>query len=294
VVINPASGKGRGRTLRDPVLAALRATGAEVGFAETGAAGEEGSLTRKALVDGYRTIVAVGGDGTWSHVGAAIVESRSGAALGLVAGGTGCDLAKSLRIPARDVGAAARIILAGHTQTIDVGRIEGKMFLNVAGFGFDIAVIEDSLKVKWLGGDLLYLYCALRQLRRFPGFGAAVGASTGSSPRRDHLMLVIANARIFGGGFKIAPRADLADGQLDAVAFLNMGFARRLAMMLRLLRGAHEAAPEVVTSRASSFRLLFDEPPAYETDGERNQAKSAELLVESVPGALRILTPAPQ
>ncbi len=50
-------------------------------------------------------------------------------------------------------------------------------------------------------------------------------------------MLIIANARVFGGGFKIAPRADLEDGQLDAVGFLNMGLGRRLSIMGRLLRG---------------------------------------------------------
>jgi diacylglycerol kinase (ATP) len=293
VVINPASGKGRGASLRDPVLAALGAK-AEVGHALTTAPGEERGLTEKALAEGYRTIVAVGGDGTWSHVGAAIVDSGVPAALGLVAGGTGCDLAKTLLIPARDVGAAARVILDGHTRTIDAGRIEGKLFLNIAGFGFDIAVIEDSTKVRWLGGDLLYLYCAFRQLRKFPGFGVETSANGTAGVRREHLMLIIANARVFGGGFKIAPRADVEDGRLDAVGFLNMGLARRLSLMGRLLRGTHENAPEVVTSSAPSFRLRFDRPPAYETDGEWNQAASAELVVESVPRALKVLTPAPR
>jgi diacylglycerol kinase (ATP) len=293
VVVNPASGRGRGASLRDPILKALGPS-AEVDFAETATPGDETRLTRKALALGYRTIVAVGGDGTWSHVGAAIVDSGVPAALGLVAGGTGCDLAKTLQIPARDIAAAVRVILEGHTRTIDAGRIEGKLFLNIAGFGFDIAVIEESTKVRWLRGDLLYLYCALRQLRRFPGFGVEISALGSAGVRREHLMLIIANARVFGGGFKIAPRADLGDGRLDAVGFLNMGLARRLSLMARLLRGTHESTPEVVASTASSFRLRFDTPPAYETDGERNQAASAELLVECVPRALQVLIPAPR
>jgi len=292
-VVNPASGKGRGASLRDPVLEALGA-GAEVAHAETTAPGQEGDLARKALAEGYRTIVALGGDGTWSHVGAAIIESGLPAALGLIAGGTGCDLAKSLEVPARDIEAAARVILGGHTRTIDAGRIEGKLFLNIAGFGFDIAVIEDSLKVRWLGGDLLYLYCALRQLRWFPGFGVEVSTPETPGVRREHLMLIIANARVFGGGFKIAPHADLADGRLDAVGFANMGLGRRLSIMGKLLRGTHRDAPEVVSSTAPSFQLRFDSPPAYETDGEWRQAASADLLVESVPRALRVLIPGPR
>jgi len=104
-------------------------------------------------------------------------------------------------------------------------------------------------------------------------------------------MLIIANARIFGGGFQIAPGGRIDDGRLDAVGFLNMGLGRRLAIMGRLMKGTHESQPEVRRTTAPSFRLSFDRPPAYETDGEWNQAASAELVVESVPQALQVLVP---
>jgi diacylglycerol kinase family enzyme len=64
--------------------------------------------------------------------------------------------------------------------------------------------------------------------------------------------------------------------------------------MGRLLKGTHVGQPEVITSTAPSYRLLFDHPPAYETDGEWRKASSREIVVESVPGALRVLTPAPR
>jgi diacylglycerol kinase family enzyme len=139
---------------------------------------------------------------------------------------------------------------------------------------------------------LLYLYCALRQLRSFPGFPMELTADAGVPRRRDLLMLVIANARIFGGGFQVAPGADLADGLLDAVAFGNMGLMARLKLMQRLKQGTHPASAEVEITRARSFRLRFDAPPAYETDGEWNRAQAAEVTVTSVPGALEILVPA--
>jgi diacylglycerol kinase (ATP) len=143
------------------------------------------------------------------------------AQLGSKAGGTGCDLAKSLGIPARNLSACARIILDGHTRTIDVGRIEDRHFLNIAGFGYDVAVIEDSWNVGYLEGAPLYLYCSVRQLGSFRGFSVDVEADGRSLGRLDLLMLILANARVFGGGFQIAPRAD---GRLDAMAFGNMGF----------------------------------------------------------------------
>ena len=291
VVFNPRSGKGKGARLVAPVLEAL---GGSPAHGVTAAAGEEGRLTAEALERGFRRIVAVGGDGTWSNVGNAIIRSGVDAALGLVPAGTGCDLAKSIGVPARDVAGCARIARDGHTRRIDAGRIEDRYFLNVAGFGFDIAVIEDSWTVHYLGGDLLYLFCALRQLHRFPGFPVTLALDGAPAAHTEMLMLVIANARVFGGGFQIAPDADLADGHLDVVSFANMPLLRRLSILGRLLRGAHRGAPEVASRRARTIDLRFAAPPAYETDGEWHRAASAELTVTSVPGALRVLVPREQ
>jgi diacylglycerol kinase (ATP) len=291
VVFNPMSGKGRGGRLVAPVLEALSG-GPDMDHGLTQKAGDEERVTEQALHRGFRRIVAVGGDGTWSNVGNAIVKSGVDASLGLVAGGTGCDLAKSLAIPARDVSAAAATIKGGNSRLIDIGKVEGRYFLNIAGFGFDIAVIEDSWKVRWLGGDLLYLYCALRQLYSYRGFPVEMSVDGGPAVSRDLMMLVIANARIFGGGFKIAPGADLADGLLDAVAISNLPFARRLPIMLRVMRGTHGGSPDVSMAVGREVRLRFREPPAYETDGEWRRARSAELLVETAASAIRVLVPA--
>jgi diacylglycerol kinase (ATP) len=292
VVFNPHSGKGRGARFVEPVLAAL-APAHSLEHALTTAPGDEARLTEAALARGFRKIVAVGGDGTWSNVGNAILRSGLPASLGLVPGGTGCDLAKSLGIPSRDIAACARIILDGHTRAIDVGRIEDRYFLNIAGFGYDVAVIEDSWSVGYLEGELLYLYCALRQIGSFKGFSVDLEADGAALGRQDLLMLILANARVFGGGFNIAPRAELEDGRLDAMAFRNMGVFARLGIMARLLRGTHEGTREVTATRARSFRLRFDRPPTYETDGEWNRAKEADIRVDTVSRALPVLVPGP-
>jgi diacylglycerol kinase family enzyme len=174
-----------------------------------------------------------------------------------------------------------------------VGRIEDKYFLNIAGFGYDVAVIEDSWSVGYLEGASLYLYCAIRQLGSFKGFRVDVEADGRTLGRLDLLMLILANARVFGGGFRIAPLADLADGRLDAMAFANMGFWARARVMQRLLAGTHESDPHLTSTLGRSFRLRFDEPPTYETDGEWNRAKSAEVRVETLPKALGVLVPGP-
>lgn len=291
VVFNPRSGKGRGAGLVAPLLAALERLGVGgVEHALTAGAGDEERLAAEAARRGAATIVAVGGDGTWCNAANGILRSGHDARLALVSGGTGCDLAKTLGVPA-DLGGAARVVATGVPRRIDVGRVEDRFFLNVAGFGYDIAVIEHSWKVRWLRGDLLYAWSALRQIWGFPGFGVEIGLDGAPGERHELLMLIVANARVFGGSFRIAPRAEVDDGRLDAFAFGNIGLVRRLGMMRHLLAGSHEGKAGVTSRVAASLRLRFDAPPAYETDGEWRQARSAELLVEAVPKALSVLVP---
>lgn len=293
VVVNPSSGGGRGRALLEPVLGALRQAGVAAEHALSTHAGEEVRLAEQALRRGFRTVVAVGGDGTWSNVAGVLIAAGGEAALGLVPGGTGCDLAKSLGVPA-EPRACARIVAAGHTRAVDAGRIEGRHFLNVAGFGFDIAVIEDAWSLPpWVPRALVYPWCALRQIGRFRGFEVEVGGLGPARRRQRLLMLVLANGRVFGGGFHIAPSARLDDGALDLVAVHDMGTPGRLAVMAALLRGRHQGRAGVECERVSSLALRFDAPPAYETDGEWVRARSAELEVGVRRAALRVFAPAP-
>ncbi len=291
VVFNPHSGKGRGAQFVAPVLQGLAgAKRLEHGLSQ--GPGDEARLAEEAIRRGFRRVVAVGGDGTWSNVGNAILRSGQPVALGLVAAGTGCDLAKTLGIPSRDVGACCRVVLDGATRAVDVGRIEDKHFLNIAGFGYDVAVLEDSWSVAYLEGSALYLYCALRQLRSYRGFSLETEVDGRPLGRSEMLMVIVANARIFGGGFKVAPHADIEDGKLEAVAFANMGFGGRVSALVRLLRGTHLKHPRVSAVAAKHLVYRFEKPPAYETDGEWNQARAAEVVVEAVPRALRVLVPA--
>src|SRR5437867_9082221 len=108
VILNPAAGRGRGlRTLPE-----IRKTFAAQGVTEilvTTAKHEEGSIARHAIDRGFGTLVAVGGDGTWSNVAQAILESQSDCRLALLAAGTGNDFAKTLGAPAHDFAVTARL-----------------------------------------------------------------------------------------------------------------------------------------------------------------------------------------
>jgi YegS/Rv2252/BmrU family lipid kinase len=296
VVFNPHAGKGRGAQSIKPVLEELKGAGA-LEHALTAAPGDEERLAVEAVERGFTKVVAVGGDGTWSKVANGLLKANAGrpegdqAVLGLIPGGTGCDFGKSLGIPRDDLRRAAAIVREGAVRRVDVGLVEGRHFLNICGFGYDVAVLEASWNVKYLEGEQLYLYCAVKQLASYPGFGVEAELDGQSLGRLDLLMLIVANARFFGGKFKIAPGADLADGRLDVLRFANMGLLRRLDVMQRLLRGAHEGSPAVASAQGARLRLRFlaDAPPAYETDGEWNRAKDRTVEIETRPGALGVL-----
>jgi len=292
VIINPASGKGRGAKAEPRIRAAFGAVGV-TDIRSTTAKGDERHVALRAIEDGVDTIVAVGGDGTWGNVANAILGAQAPVRLAFAAAGTGNDFAKTVGAPALDFAATARLAVDDADMLVDVGQIEGKYFLNVAGFGFDIAVIEDVERITWLRGNAVYLYSALRQLFGYQGMTAGVTTPAhGLGAERRHLMLIVANGKNFGGAFRIAPAASVTDGQLDAVSIAVASPFRRMKLFASATRGTHVALPEVRIEQAPSFRLAFAEPPAYETDGEYNRARSAVIDVSCVPGALRVVTPA--
>jgi len=288
VIANPAAGRGRGARALPAIREAFEAVGVS-DLRVTSGPGDERTLARRALDDGRTTLVACGGDGTWSNVANAILEAGVDARLGLVAAGTGNDFAKTVGAPATDPVASARLAVGNTDVRVDVGRIEGRHFLNVTGFGFDIAVLEDVERIPLLQGSALYMASALRQILGYRGITIDIASAEARRDRARYLMLIVANARQFGGAFRIAPGASLEDGRLDAVAFRDAPALRRLKLLGAAARGTHRDLPEVSLERSAVFRLSFAEPPGYEVDGEYHRATGTELEVRCVPGALRVV-----
>ena len=292
VIVNPASGRGRGAKTAEHIHRAFADHDVtDVRF--TTAIGQERELAEQALKQGATTLVACGGDGTWGNVANAIVAAGSKCRLAIVACGTGNDFAKSLKIPAENIEEMARLAVKGPDKLIDVGRVEDKYFINIAGFGFDIAVLEDIESIRWLKGQFLYKYAALKQLFTYKGLTVDIASPAKARGTQMHLMVIIANAQYFGGTFVIAPQADLADGRLDAIAILDASPLQRAKLFDAVGKGKHMTHPSVIAEQAGRFTLTFPEAPAYETDGEYNRAHSKVVEVSCVPKALRLVVPEP-
>lgn len=292
VIFNPAAGRGRARRLVGAYRGLLEKYLGRFEDAETAGPGDEAVLADRALEEGYTSIVAVGGDGTWGAVADRIVRSvRRDVILGLLPAGTGNDFGKSIGARADRVEDVIRGMADGCTRTIDAGLAGGRHFLNVVGFGFDIAVIDDAADFPLLQGDLLYRVCALRQLFKFKGLPITVAGNAGPGSRRIHLMLTISNGNYFGGSFHIAPGARLDDGMLDAVSIFNVAPAGRARVFSQVARGRHYGHRMVEVRQAPRFVVTFDSPVRYELDGEVFTLDGPSLEIEAVKGALSVYVP---
>jgi YegS/Rv2252/BmrU family lipid kinase len=270
------------------MLPQVRDAFAHVGVREvrlTQSAGDEERLVHEALQDGCSTLAVLGGDGTWSKVATAVAESGVSCRLALLNGGTGNDFTKSLTAPATNARAMALLAVDGPDRSVDMGRVDGRLFLNVAGFGFDVAVLEAMAASRWLG-EAGYVRAAVGQLFGYPGVEIDADAT---GPRRT-LLFAIANGRSFGGSFRIAPNADIGDGLLDAIAIADASPLRRVPLFAAAMRGSHLALAGVMERRARRFRLVFPVPPLFQADGELRRASASTVDVECVPGAIRIVT----
>ncbi|MEX1185744.1 MAG: diacylglycerol kinase family protein [Gemmatimonadaceae bacterium] len=291
VIANPAAGGGRGAKVLDDVV---RATSSrrDVVVRVTSLPGDETRLAHRAVARGASALIAVGGDGTWSKVAAALLVSERRPPLALIAAGTGNDFAKTVGAPARDIRRTLELMDAGETRRVDAGTVEGRFFLVCCGFGFDTAVLQRMQSVRGLRGSARYLYAALRELPAYPGFEVSLAGIAGSerpsnAPRRL-LLLVIANAQHYGGAFKIAPHADLGDGLLDAIALAPLGTLARAGLLLSATGGRHVWSRAVTEYQQPWFDLKFPAQPMYNLDGDLYQARSRILRVECLPGALEV------
>jgi len=301
VIFNPASGRGRGVERQRTYLQLLKEAGVEFEYSTTAGPGGEKSLAEEALSNGATTIVAVGGDGTWSNVAGCIVASgRNDVSLGLLPAGSGNDFAKNFGITYGDPAAAVQAIARGRSRSVDVGRIRfpdedtpGRHFLLETSFGIGPAVLQAAKDARFLKGDLLYSVTAIQQIFRFEGVVAEVDDANGSVSGGRHLMLVIANAPNMGGTFLIAPEARLDDGRLDVCAIEDSGALERLRLFRMVGAGEHGRSDRVTFRQNRSFTIRFSAPVPYEVDGELLMSISTTVQVDSVPNALRVIEASP-
>ncbi len=263
---------------------------------KTSAPGMARQLATDAVAEGFDTIIAAGGDGTLNEVLNGLADVPEGFArvrLGILPLGTVNVFARELGLPLAPEVAWAALQRAGESH-IDVGCFEHHSsgetrrdyFVQLAGAGLDARAIEGvSGPLKKRLGPLAYVLAGLRALLAQP---AAITVVAGGQTISGQLVL-IGNGRLYGGPFRLFPRADPRDGLLEVCVFprANVWTLLRCGGPLLFSKKLPEAA--VLRLRAGALKLSAARPTRFEVDGELGGHLPATVSVSQQ--RLRILLP---
>lgn len=217
VIINPIAGRrGSHAGEAERRLALVRREAArwhvEPRIEMTTGPGHATALAADCVRDGCDVVVAMGGDGTVNEVAHALIDTP--AALAILPCGSGDGLAFGLGLP-RDPVAAFAIAVQGRTMAMDVGYLNDRPFLNVAGIGFDAAVGEvfSRRKTRGVWG---YIVSAVGLVWRYeaPHYDINLDGVRRSGRK---FLIGFANSPQYGNGATLAPSADVQDGYLDVL-----------------------------------------------------------------------------
>lgn len=287
VIRNPVSGRGKWQSRWPALEFQLKRIFPTLEVLETTRSGDAARLAIQCVGKGVDLVIAAGGDGTISQVGGQLVSTP--ATLGILPCGTGNDLARTLGV-GPEIDLALSRLESGVEAVIDVGEwcsdtAEG-FFLNVAGSGFDAAVADKiNSGIRRLRGTPAYVAAVLSTLRSFRPEPVLIEVDDDKF-EATNMLTAIANARCYGGGMKIAPRASVADGLLDIVLVKKVSKVAFLRAFPRVFKGEHLSHPAVTYRQAQKITLTSAGIRPFLIDGELIAARQVTLGIR--PQSLKV------
>lgn len=289
-IINPISGgvppdAARARAQLASAIVDRHGDPAEVFVTERH--GHARELTKAAVARGTRIVMAWGGDGTINEVASALAFGE--VPLGIVPAGSGNGLARQLAIDSRP-GEAIRHAIAAEPRRIDVGDIDGRLFVNLAGIGLDAHVAAKFAKASnRRRGFAAYASIAAGALMRYEPATYAIRTDPDAPPYAPvrAVLITVANSPEFGNGAVIAPAAKVDDGVLDLVVMEEHSRMNTIVQLPHLFRGTVDRAKGCSIRRITRATIECDRPMAYHVDGEPVQGGTS-LRVRVHPAALYV------
>lgn len=271
--------------VRAAVLA-LRERGWQLAVRLTWEGGDAARLVQEALAAGYPTLIAGGGDGTLREVAEALALAGGQASLGLLPLGTANDFCRAAGIPL--LPAEALALLECEPRPIDLGEVDGQLFLNMAtgGFGSRVTANTSEELKKLLGGAAYFLTGLSRFAEVHSAFGRFGGP--GFAWEGDFLALGIGNGRQAGGGHVLCPQAQVDDGLLDVCI---VPASQDVVGTLGTLLSGGILGLEAVSVSARLPWLEVEAPEGLDINLDGEPLESRHLRFAARPGALRVHLP---
>lgn len=290
VILNPASSGGKTIKLLPIVTALFARSGRTHDIYVTARAGETDEIARQMIDRNHSTLVAIGGDGTINEVASSILATGRDVTLGIIPSGNGSDFVRTLGLP-KSTPDAVSLILNKPKSRIDAGSVTfddgaSRYFLNIAGLGFDSIVAEYTIGSRLPGSTLPYIVSVLKAMRVYKNMMMKVESPDFNWEGRAASVLV-ANAKYFAGGMKIAPMAEIDDGKIDLAVLGDLSNFEMIRATPGLYSGKHVNNPKFTHRATTEMRVTTERPVRVQVDGELTQPGPATFKV--LPGALSIL-----
>lgn len=288
-IVNPVAGSGKCAERFAEAERLLRDRKVDFSVSRTEYPRHAVELAKAAIAAGHRIIVAVGGDGTMGEVASALMK-HSEISFGMFPFGTGNDIARALPLPTDPAGAVDNL-LSGNVCSIDMGLANGRPFVNVGGFGFDVDVLVNTQRYKKnRGGMIPYLRGLLASMFHLRTVRAHITIDDDEFDS-ELLLAAVGNGKSYGGGMPITPRAVANDGYFDVCLIQKVSLPVFITMLPLFLKGKHLGKKPVRYFRARKLRFECSPDCLIQLDGEI--MRGTPVNFELVPSALRVICPAP-
>jgi len=303
LIINPQAGGGKGRKHWPSIQKLLKHTGIEHEHAFSKYRGEAIEIAQKAVEEGFRKLVAVGGDGTANEVinGMFLQEEVPPESLifAIIPVGTGNDWIKTHGIP-NNYKKSILLMRAGITLVHDIGKIiyhnkEGeaqtRYFLNVAGLAYDAFVTKASQENnRWGHSAMYYLYLIVRSVTKFKPTNVTINFD-GQQMEHPFYNITIGQCQYNGGGTRLVPQADPRDGQFALTLFKDISPWEVVFKAPQFYSGSVVKHKEAFVTQAKHILIQAseDKPAFVEADGEFLGQTPVEFIM--LPKAVQVIVP---
>lgn len=280
LIYNPTSGREEIRRLLPDILDRLDKAGIETSCHATAGEGDATREAAEACERGYDIIIASGGDGTLNEVINGMAGQSHLPPLGIFPLGTTNDFARAMKIPKRweDY---CDLIIQNQTRPIDIGKVNGRHFINIAGGGsLTELTYEVPSRLKTMIGQLAYYVKGVEKMVNLSPMHLVIEAAGHDTIEGEFMLFLIANSNSVGGFEKLAPGAEIDDGMLDVIAVKKCNLAEFIRLVSMALRGDHFNDPHVVYLKTSRMEVISPNHVLLNLDGE---------LGGELPGVFEIL-----
>ena len=286
-IVNTTAGRNRTSRIWPQLERQLRNI-AEFSVFHTIRQGAGTEVAMEAQKQGFDRIIVVGGDGTLHEVVNGIDPAKC--VIGIIPTGTGNDFCRSMDIP-KDPFAAVDYIFSDNIRTIDLGCVNGRRFLNIAGIGFDAEaanMVNTSPVLRYLSGTVAYLAAVFTLLPTYTNIpiSITVDQETVSS---CVFLVAVGNSNYYGGGMKIVPQAVIDDGLFHLCLGKDISLSDALGILPKIFSGKHIKHPKVYCMSGKHITLTSSTPMNVHADGEIVSVTPADFTI--IPSCLRVVYP---